>query len=515
MRPLQVFLCHASQDKPDVLRLHRNLKRRNVKPWLDQIDLLPGENWEIEIPNALFSSDVILVCLSKNSVDKEGYVQKEITFALDKALEKPDGTIFIVPVKLEECELPKKLSRFQAVELFRKDGFTRLLLGLNKRVRELGDEVSPIILEETRQRTPKPMKLETPANKPKEELKNISYSPEIKPPVEFLPKKKETQPEPKKQQPVQSKPMPINVRPFIIGGIVITTLLCFIFGANYLINNLPINETPTSIASPSRTSRPAISTATNIPITPTITLPPTPGLGSTMISEKDGMVLVYVPAGEFTMGSDNNSDEQPIHQVTLDAYWIDQTEVTNAMYADCVDANQCDPPSSTQSYSRSGYFGNSEFDNYPVLYVSWNDAVAYCEYVDRRLPTEAEWEKAARGTDASIYPWGDADPKDNLLNFNGNVGDTTEVGSYPTGASIYGAFDMAGNVWEWVNDWYDASYYQNSPSLNPSGPDSGQYRVLRGGSWYFSNVSVRSAFRLSINPSVTRDDIGFRCSRSP
>jgi hypothetical protein len=145
-RPLRVFLCHASQDKPAVWKLHRYLKQHGAKPWLDQADLLPGENWEVEIPKALYNSDVILVCLSKNSVDKEGYVQKEITFALDKAQEKPEGTIFIIPVKLEDCDVPRRLNRYQWVDLFRADGYRRLLLGLNKRALGLAPEVSPVLL---------------------------------------------------------------------------------------------------------------------------------------------------------------------------------------------------------------------------------------------------------------------------------------------------------------------------------------------------------------------------------
>jgi flagellar biosynthesis GTPase FlhF len=153
-RPLRVFLCHASQDKPTVWKLHRYLTQHGIKPWLDREDLLPGEDWEVEIPKAIFASDVILVCLSKNSINKEGYVQKEITFALDKAIEKPEGTIFIIPVKLEECEIPKRLTRYQCVDLSRPDGRRRLLMGLNKRVNDLGDEVQQIILDDTRQKKP-------------------------------------------------------------------------------------------------------------------------------------------------------------------------------------------------------------------------------------------------------------------------------------------------------------------------------------------------------------------------
>jgi formylglycine-generating enzyme required for sulfatase activity len=240
-------------------------------------------------------------------------------------------------------------------------------------------------------------------------------------------------------------------------------------------------------------------------------------LGSTMVSKKDGMVLVYVPAGEFSMGSDNgNSDEKPVHKVTLDAFWIDQTEVTNAMYAKCVaDGGACPPPSATRSEMRDDYYGVSEFDNYPVVYVNWSQANTYCSWAKRRLPTEAEWEKAARGMDGSTYPWGNNAPNVNLLNYNSNVGDTTMVGKYPNGKSFYGAYDMAGNVWEWVNDWYGKTYYKNSPASNPLGPDTDVYRVYRGGSWKGDYNSVRSAYRYGSGPSGTSDEIGFRCASSP
>ncbi|MBK8420842.1 toll/interleukin-1 receptor domain-containing protein [Candidatus Villigracilis saccharophilus] len=144
-QPLRVFLCHASADKPAVRKLHRYLKQRGIIPWLDELDLLPGQKWEIEIPKALFSSDVILVCLSKNSVTKEGYVQKEITFALDKASEKLEETIFIIPTKLEECEVPQRLRDYQWVDLFRNDGYKRLMQSLKKRAIDLGPSVLPII----------------------------------------------------------------------------------------------------------------------------------------------------------------------------------------------------------------------------------------------------------------------------------------------------------------------------------------------------------------------------------
>jgi eukaryotic-like serine/threonine-protein kinase len=236
------------------------------------------------------------------------------------------------------------------------------------------------------------------------------------------------------------------------------------------------------------------------------------GIGSTMIGN-DNMTLFYVPAGEFTMGNDNDSsNEQPVHTVNLDAFWIDQTEVTNAMYAKCIDAGMCGLPSGTTQYN------DPDYANHPVVYVSWDQAVEYCTWAERRLPTEAEWEKAAswdaKNQTKYVYPWGNDSPNNNLLNYNNAVGDTTDVGKYSDGASPYGALDMAGNVWEWVNDWYSETYDPSSPTDNPSGPDSGQSRVLRGGAWDLINYEVRSARRLWGNPTYTDLNLGFRCAMS-
>ncbi|MCD4752071.1 MAG: SUMF1/EgtB/PvdO family nonheme iron enzyme [Anaerolineaceae bacterium] len=268
-----------------------------------------------------------------------------------------------------------------------------------------------------------------------------------------------------------------------------------------------ISTTPTAMPSstPTKTSTP--------------TMPPTPtlGIGSTMIREKDGMEMVYVPAGEFTMGSeDGDEDEQPVHDVVLEAYWIDKFEITNRQYEQCVEEGACGTPSSVKSYTRNNYYGNEAYQDYPVIYVSREQSQAYCEWVGGKLPTEAEWEKAARGIDERSYPWGNENPICSLVNYggkNGCVGDTSKVGSYPSGASPYGALDMAGNVWEWVADWYDEDYYNDSLSENPTGPTTGSSRVLRGGSWYHQVNSMRTSYRVRIYPYVTYDlSFGFRCA---
>jgi eukaryotic-like serine/threonine-protein kinase len=257
-------------------------------------------------------------------------------------------------------------------------------------------------------------------------------------------------------------------------------------------------------------------------------IPPTltPGIGSTLTG-KDGMTLLYVPAGEFTMGSDADAYEQPAHTVYLDAFWIDQTEVTNAMYAKCVQDGPCSAPSSSKSSTRDRYYGNSQFDNYPVIYVHWFMASAYCKWREARLPTEAEWEKAARGENAFVYPWGNEFDGTRLnfcdkncaldwanKSFDDGFADTSPVGNFPNGASPYGVLDMAGNVLEWVADWYSDTYYASSPTSNPLGPDSGVYRVARGGSWYTMDDFAFSTSRAKGYPETAEIGSGFRCALS-
>jgi formylglycine-generating enzyme required for sulfatase activity len=243
--------------------------------------------------------------------------------------------------------------------------------------------------------------------------------------------------------------------------------------------------------------------------------------GSTRTSAQDGMEIVYVPAGTFTMGLDEGQvNERPEHEVALDGFWIDRTEVTNAMYRLCMEVGVCTTPGFDK------YYPYEEFSEYPVVYMSWDQSTTYCEWAGRRLPTEAEWEKAARGTDGRIYPWGNEAPTSERLNFARESGDIMAVGSYPESASPYGALDMAGNAWEWVADWYDAHYYSISPQSNPKGPDDGSFRVCRGGGWTDYKGAVRSVQRAS-DMCVLKDpanasykyrrgfvdnDLSFRCA---
>jgi len=227
--------------------------------------------------------------------------------------------------------------------------------------------------------------------------------------------------------------------------------------------------------------------------------------------------MVYVPAGSFLRGSTDADEmatefEKPQREVYLEAFWIDRTEVTVGQYRACVDAGGCAPPMETSSATRPDYYDGGAFDDYPVLWVNWYDADTYCRWVGARLPTEAEWEKAARGTDERVFPWGDV-WNESHTNANDRLGDTRPVGSFPAGASPYGALDMSGNVWEWVADWFNEEYYISSLTRNPTGPLSGSERSMRSGSWYSRIAWQRAANRGSAEPNFSDDDIGFRCAQ--
>jgi serine/threonine-protein kinase len=259
------------------------------------------------------------------------------------------------------------------------------------------------------------------------------------------------------------------------------------------------------------------------------------------------MVWQYVPAGEFLMGYDKVANESPQHTVYLDAFWLDQTEVTNAMFARFVAARgyvtTAEKSGSSDSFNLTTQHWDrlsgvnwrhphspesdlSGLDNYPVVQVSWDDAQAYCQWAGGRLPTESEWEKGARSGDARRYPWGNDPVANALLNIadknlavdwkkedlDDGYAFTAPAGSYPAGAGPYGALDMAGNVWEWVADWYDESYYRRALADNPTGPATGNARVLRGAGWATGDTMM--TFRWSNSPEAAYSDYGIRCARA-
>lgn len=231
------------------------------------------------------------------------------------------------------------------------------------------------------------------------------------------------------------------------------------------------------------------------------------------IKASDDAAMVLIPAGEFTMGiNQGEPSERPAHRVFLDDFYIDKYEVTTSLYARFLEATKRSPPEYWDKMNKT-----SDADR-PVIGVSWHDATAYCQWAGKRLPTEAEWEKAARGGDERVFPWGNGAPTRRHANFGTRTWNgypiLSPVGELEAGVSVYGVHDMAGNVWEWVADWYDPKFYKNSPSKNPLGPTSGKDRVLRGGSWSSGGGGVRSTFRHAFAPSFGLATFGFRCAQN-
>jgi formylglycine-generating enzyme required for sulfatase activity len=384
--PLRIFLCHSSGDKPAVRNLYQRLSSDGFKPWLDEEDLLPGQKWKVEIPKAVKTSDVVIVCLSHKAINKSGYVQKEIKFALDKAEEQPEGTISLIPLKLEECDVPERLQELHWVNLFEERGYERLMGSLSFCVKKItsGSESEPNLIQRH------------------EEVTHV--------------KEKET-----------------------------------------------------------------------------------------FIKTID-MEFVLIQPGEFDMGStaneiDRYDDEGPVHHVTIsEAFYLGKYEVTQKQWYEVIGDN----PS---------YFKG---DDLPVEMVSWDDVQEFIKKLNEientdkyRLPTEAEWEYAARAGTTTRYSFGDDDSK---LGEYAWYRENSEDKTHPVGkkgANPWGLYDMHGNVWEWVQDeWHDT--YDGAPVDGSAWEDGvGAIRVSRGGSWISDAGRCRSA-RCFYAPGFRGLNLGFR-----
>ena len=298
---------------------------------------------------------------------------------------------------------------------------------------------------------------------------------------------------------------------------------------------VPPTTTPTLTATPSPT------------VTPTATPTPTPTRprsSNGFVREADGMPMIRIPAGTFLMGSEENSflssyDEWPQREVTLDSFYIDQYEVSVQQYAAFLNrlggySRACDQVDCVLPRELAGYTSYlvqqdqgdgtvqyipfEGYSNYPINHVSWFGANTYCQSVGGRLPTEAEWEYAARGTDGRLYPWGNTAPDETVAIFQSESYDNMKpVDALPDGASPFGVYGMAGSLWEWTADWYNEDYYREAPSNNPAGPETGFTRVIRGGAWPFNNQAerIRTANRYQFTPDFLSSTVGFRCALTP
>jgi hypothetical protein len=430
-RALKVFLCHASSDKPKVRELYRYLRRRGIKPWFDEVDLVGGQDWQVEIPKALATSDAIVICLTKNSVDKEGYIQKEIKFALDKALEMPEGRIFLIPVRFEECEVPFSLSRYQWVDLFNETGYSRMMRALKFRASQLERAIVQLPKKDIEEDK---LALET-AKREKEEHevaeKAVQETAEREKVVKDDAKKARLDAEELvSQKNVRENKTPKDLNKIVIGVVVsVVLVLALIFGLPSLIGGPEPTPVATFTKSPALTLTPSVSvsTSTKIPTkgttkTPIITQT-TSVVELTKTSQKDGAIMILVPSSGKT---DSFWIDQKAISVSMFRKFVEETRyITDAekngvgfvwMYLGAVSSTQY-PDLTGVSYGlklKSGVnwmapysddmYANWTFpytpppkeysDNDNVLQVSWNDANAYCVWAGKDLPLQEEWSLA-------------------------------------------------------------------------------------------------------------------------
>ncbi len=478
-----IFISYSHTDAEYAHALADSLHGMGLEVWIDaRLDY--GSQWPLEIQKQLDSCDAFILIMSPRSFASD-WVQSELQRAKRKL--KP---IFPVLLEGDEPWLSVESTQFYDV---RNGGFPD-----NKFYSALKRVVSVSQEAKTFNNMPKPTSNTAPV---------------------------------RRSQPKTN----MGIILAVAGGAVLVSLVCltvlFIkwfpggtfsppvvtatveFVGSVIQENPVVETTPTEeqdsilVSSPTDTQFPPTFTA----VPPTLTSTPYP----VEITDDRGLTMRLVSAGEFTMGSNNgDTNEYPPHKVKLKAFYMDVYEVTNDEYRNCVDVGKCTSPAfSTLGGFLSSYYDNPQYGDYPVVYVNWLQARTYCAWRGAELPTEAQWEKAARGADGRTYPWGEGIGCTSS-NYAYCVGTTSEVGRFRKGTSPYGLYDLSGNVWEWVADWYSETYYQNSPSpSDPSGPDVGTYRILRGGSFVDDENLQRSSFRNRDLPENYNWNIGFRCAK--
>ncbi len=502
-----IFISYASEDRDRVQSLARALERKGWSVWWDR--RIPiGRSFDEVIQEALDASKTVVVVWTKTSV-KSSWVRNEARKGLRRRV--------LFPVMLlEEVEPPLEFEHVQAAQLM--DWHPEVThFGFDQFVQDIA-QVIGLPSDTGVQQPPVKQPPEQPPSQPNPELAMEPVTPPAQPQRYIL----------------------IGVGLLLAMGALVAYWIWSQGsspGPSIVKSDGPAapatvepprtqSTVTTPPPAPAPSEKPPPNTAQKTPtVTPvptdvrTTATKPRPIAGSAKNNTgKNGAPMVLVPAGEFMMGSredDKNAsnDERPAHLVYQEDFYIDQYEVTTSRYATFFQEKKRQPP---ENWSEQVL---KEHGRKPVVVgVNWNDADDYCAWAGKRLPTEAEWEKAARGTDQRRYPWGNAAPSETLANFGHccdfeNYGSLTDVGSFEGGKSPYGAYDMAGNVWEWVADWYDGNYYGKRPERNPTGPSRGEYRVLRGGSWGIGPDNVRSANRDWTSPTVRNATFGFRCAQ--
>jgi formylglycine-generating enzyme required for sulfatase activity len=545
-RPLKVFLSYASQDKLLVRELSRRLVGEGwIDTWQDEKNLLPGQDWRVKIEEAVEDADVVIIVLSQHSVSKEGHVQKELRYAREIALEKPEDAIFLIPLRLDECEVPRGLRFYQWVDYFgdnkdssyealaaslklryeqkiKSEEAERLRKELQEREREAADKLARekaekeaaenarLEVEELGRQKVAKEKAEREAAERAERQRREKEEREkqAREVSEKARREREERQAARKTDAVKAlnkitatlKSTFAQAKPFLRVAGIISIVFVFLWLGSLAIPKF-IGLIPTTNASvvPSTNTNVSATKTLRPDAVPTKTRNPVSTSLPTEITDAKGVSMALVPEGEFIMGIDSY-----LNKVNIDSYYIDKYEVTNSEYKKCVSAQQCSPPADTTLSSLS-YYGNSTYDLYPVVWVTKEYAEQYCDWRGARLPSEAEWEKAARGTDQRYYPWGN---QTNLaLRANGPGSEdgfelTAPVGSFPLGVSPYGVFDMAGNVSEFIADNYEDQSTGRS------------YPLSKGGDWYSDPRGVGSwllSYLSHINYHQPDGWLGFRC----
>ncbi len=453
----QVFISYAnekegsskSKDRQVAEKICAALESQDIRCWIAPRDILPGEEWLNAMIDAVEKSKIVVLVFSSNT-NKSKMVVLEISQAVQ-------ANIKIITFRIENVSPQGTLRVLRGLHWL--DAFTP---PLEKHIDQLGIVVS--------------RHLGRKQEKPAKSIKVKERPEPVK--VKADEKEKEKKDDAAKEKIKELEEMPGVVRDVASRGIKVKKNKKGLWEAHY----------------------------------------------------QDEIVMIYIPPGQFTMGSENYDREAPPHNVILDGYWMGKTVVTVVQFKIFINytgyVTEAEKSGGASVYIegrwqkkkdanwKNPYF--SQDDKHPVVCVSWNDANAYCDWLSKKtetkfkLPTEAQWEKAARGEDGHKYPWGEREPDGKLANFDQSIGKTSPVDSYLQGASPFGLLDMAGNVWEWCNDWFDEDYYKNSPHKNPMGPKSGTDRVLRGGGWSNFAQSIRCAYRYSYGPSYRSDFVGFR-----
>ena len=474
----RIFLCHASEDKAQVREVYRQLKDLGFEPWLDEVDILPGQNWNYEIEQALENSDFVMVFLSTRSVKKIGYVQREFKRALEHSEEMPEGFIHTIPVKLDECSAPRQFRHHQWVKLYEDGAFDRVVAAIRHGLEERGE---PVPQSDSQQPSPRPIDVvhrreesETPPVNGKDRPEVHRHTTTDTHVITGLSRRQKR-------------------RLVLVGGL----LLCGLVTVLYLVlsGRTPgpqsQDSTITTLRPPTQESSNARKPGSDQPASP--------------LTNSLGMQFALIPAGEFQMGSTSGTGHDLVHTVRISKpFYLGLHEVTQGQWEAVMGNN----PS---------YFKVDA--NRPVETVSWEEVQKFIDKLNAReggilyrLPTEAEWEYAARAGSTTTYSFGDDSGQlGKYAWFAANALHTTHpVGKLQPNA--WGLYDMHGNVWEWVQDWHGT--YTTEPVTDPQGPASGLLRVSRGGGWQFTAWYCQSAYRYRLAPGNRMAFLGFRLLRT-